>query len=362
LFAFLLPFAAFATLSNAKPFLMILFCIAALIWGLAVSANAESLSGVAWVGQSIELIALFATAVVILLIQYKSRRTLLSRWLAMGGVAVSAVVFVAMPWPVALAVQSQLSKQDALGSSIQIGLSHTFEERFWIAQLKPTVALHFPISVQGIPAGTEVQPDALSILLESSDGRVAELGVLDCRGFKRGSVSASAATISVVCFVDPSFFHAQHDRTVTFRGSLYFTLFGNAKSQTIPVSDEPSNALDGLQCYTDTVRAEWDVYCRSAFRWPARLVYAKLGQTNANSFTQFVSYSPFPASLNIDPVETRWASAYAAGPAPFVRDVTIVVEEPLAHLRRNFEAHDVQLDQFAYPSVKVGPLPTHAIP
>ncbi len=133
---------------------------------------------------------------------------------------------------------------------------------------------------------------------------------------------------------------------MTFRASFYFTLFGNVRSQTIPISDQPSNAVDGLQCYTDTVRAEWDVYCRSAFRWPARLVYAKLGHTNANSFTQFVSYSPFPASLNIDPIETRWASAYASGPPPTVRDVTIIVEEPLAHLRRDFEASAVHLDEF----------------
>jgi hypothetical protein len=66
--------------------------------------------------------------------------------------------------------------------------------------------------------------------------------------------------------------------------------------------------------------------------------------TNANSFTQFVSHSPFPASLNIEPVETRWASAYASGPPPTVRDISIVVEEEsLAHLRRDFEAQDIRL-------------------
>ncbi len=94
------------------------------------------------------------------------------------------------------------------------------------------------------------------------------------------------------------------------------------------------------------VKAEWDVYCRAAFRWPDRLVYAKLGRTSADSFAQFVSYSPFPAGLNIDPIETRWASAYASGPPPTVRDVTILVEEPLAHLERDFEARDVRLNQF----------------
>ncbi len=156
--------------------------------------------------------------------------------------------------------------------------------------------------------------------------------------------SPSAATLSAACLTDLAPFIQEPDQLVTLRASLYFTLFGNARSKTIPLSNQPTNALDGLQCYHGSSRAEWDVYCRSAFRWPARLIYAKLGHTNANSFAQFVSYSPFPANLNIDPVETRWASAYAAGPPPEVRDVTIVVEEPLVHLRRDIEARGVSLN------------------
>ena len=321
-----------------------------------------ALSGVGWVRESISLAALLATAVAVLFVQYKTRRTMFSRCLALAGIAASAAAFVAMPWPLALAMQSHLSGQNALGSPIQIGLSSAFEEKFWTPELKPRVGLHIPISVQGIPVGTEVQPDALVISLQSSDGRTTQLRAQDCGNLKRGSISSSAATIFAICAADPLFFEAHRHQPVTLRATLYLTQFGNAQSQTIPLSDEPSNAPDGLQCYTDSVKAEWDVYCRAAFRWPARLVYAKLGHTNANSFTQFVSYSPFPASLSIDPIETRWASAYAAGPTPLVRDVTIIVEEPLAHLRRHFEALDVDLDRFAYPSVGVGPLPIHAIP
>ena len=205
--------------------------------------------------------------------------------------------------------------------------------------------------VQGLAEGTEIEPDALKLSLHSEDGRSANFNINDCSELKRDTISASSVRISAMCMADPAFFHLESGKPVTFRGSLYMTLFGNARSETIPLSDQPANALDGLQCYTDVVRAEWDVYCRSAFRWPARLVSAKLGHTNANSFTQTVSYSPFPASLSIEPVETRWASAYAAGPPPTkpVRDVTIIAEEPLAHFRRDFEVQGVPLDEFAFP-------------
>lgn len=189
----------------------------------------------------------------------------------------------------------------------------------------------------------------MTVSLRAPDGRSANLGLADCSDLKRQTISASAATIAAVCTADPGFFHRERGQPVTVRGSIYLTLFGNARSETLPLSDEPANALDGLQCYTDAVKAEWDVYCRSAFRWPARLVYAKLGDSSANSFTQIVSYSPFPATLSIEPVETRWASAFAFGPTPTVRDVTIVVEEPLAHFRRDFEARGVPLNEFAFP-------------
>ena len=358
LFTFLaLPFATLATLSSGMvPFVftqLIVFAVGFGIWQVSEPIG-QGLGSVAWMQEFLVLAALVAIAIPILAVQYKARRTLFSRWLLVaGGIAVGALIFIVMPWPAALALQSHLSKEPSLGSSIRVALGHDRGPRYWIAQMQPKVILHLPISVQSIPNGTEIQADALSLSIQSPDGRTTHLGVLDCSDLKRGTVSASVAVIGAVCMADPAFFQQEHSRPVTLRGSLYFTLFGNRQSQTIPLSDQPSNALDGLQCYTENAKAEWDVYCRSAFRWPSRLVYAKLGHTNANSFTQVVSYSPFPATLLIDPIETRWASAFAAGPAPIVRDVTIEAIKPLAHLRRDFLSAAVQLDEFAYPSYRL---------
>jgi hypothetical protein len=39
-------------------------------------------------------------------------------------------------------------------------------------------------------------------------------------------------------------------------------------------------------------------------------------------------------------------------PAPATRNVTIIAEEPLAHLHRDIVARAVQLDDFADPSVR----------
>jgi hypothetical protein len=361
LFTFIaLPFAALAVLNaGMAAFIfsqLMVFAAVAGLWQVLPRGTAQ-LGGVEWVRDSIATIALVAIAGPVLFIQYQARRTLFSRWFAICGIVIGSVLFVALPWPLALAMQSHWSKEPSIGSSIKLAVGRQQGERAWLARMKPKVALHLPVSVWDIPDGMEVQPDALSISLEGADRSTTAAAVVDCSELKRETNSASAVTISTVCLIDPAFFHKQKGQPVTLHGSLYFTVFGNARSQTLPLSDEPANALDGLQCYTDVVKAEWDVYCRSAFRWPARLVYAKLGDANANSFTQIVSYSPFPASLSMEPVETRWASAFASGPPATVRDVTIVVKEPLAHLRREFDARGVQLDGLAYPSVFYGTIP-----
>lgn len=350
LFAFVaLPCAALASLNGSMA--AFIFCeliVVAAAGGLweALPANAPLPGGADWVRDFVAALALACVAIPVLVVQYRSRRTTFSRSFAIGGTALGAVLFVALPAPFALAVQAHLSKDPAIARSIRAALAVT------VAQPIPDpnsakVTLNFQIALAGVPASAEVQPNALSLSLQAPDGSFLNFGLADCPQLQRETVSPDKTTILAVCRADSAFFRVERGKRVAVRGSLYLTLFGNQRSQTIPLTNQPSNALDGLQCYTDVAGAEWDVYCRSAFRWPARLIYAKLGHTNANSFTQAVSYSPFPASLEIEPVETRWASGFASIVPPKVRDVTIIVKEPLAHFRRDFSG-DLQLYDYGW--------------
>src|SRR5262249_8692647 len=154
---------------------------------------------------SIALVAVAATAIPVLLIQYKSRRTLLSRWLAIGGMAVAALAFAAMPWPVALAVQSRLSKKPGLGAAIQAAPGHGSEQPYWQAQ--PGVTLNIPISMQGLPPESEMQADALTVSLHASDGRTTSLSAVDCPHLRRATTSTSSVTLYATCFPDPEFYN-----------------------------------------------------------------------------------------------------------------------------------------------------------
>jgi hypothetical protein len=81
------------------------------------------------------------------------------------------------------------------------------------------------------------------------------------------------------------------------------------------------------------------VLCRTAFRWPRRLVWARDDTGRGEVFAETMSYSPFPADLHISPVESHWARASLnqAG------EVTIVTQDPIAHIRTDVELRDVRL-------------------
>jgi hypothetical protein len=353
LFAVVLaPSAALAALCrNLASFILYAVVLAAIAFLLEAR-----LWEVAWVMDGLAVVVVIAISAWVLCLQYKRRRTQLSRSFAIAGIVLGAGAMIAMPWSLAFAVQSRLSKLPSLGAGVQVAFGPSPAISDWPTGKQPEGAVYVPITLQGIPEGTEVRPDALMVSIEDSGGSSTTVNPFSCAPVTRHSLAAGLV-LRAVCRADPEFVK-NHDGLVTLRGSIYLTLFGNSKSTTIPLSDEPINASDGLQCYTDTVHAEWDVFCRSPFRWPGRLVYAKLGRTDANSFEQTISYSPFPAELNLNPIETRWASSYASGPPPNVPDVTIVVKEPLAHLRRDFEARGIRLSAFMLAPMRVGVPPT----
>jgi hypothetical protein len=140
---------------------------------------------------------------------------------------------------------------------------------------------------------------------------------------------------------------AHRKRAVTARVSFFVTVFGNAKSITIPVRSTPQNVNDAIQCFGFTPRTperplSTDLICRSAFRWPNLYLQASTANSPvAVPLAQTISYSPFPAEASINPVESKWA---AISPAD---EVTIRMSEPVAHFRRDVEIKSATLDELA---------------
>jgi hypothetical protein len=183
------------------------------------------------------------------------------------------------------------------------------------------------------------------VVLRGADGKEFLAESAEAGSLNRTSAEDTDAMYHYPLLVDRQFFARNRNRTVKLDAALYFTAFGNARSRTIRLSEGPVQVDPGLRCNVDVANT---VGCASAFRWPAQIVEARTGGGRGHTMTSFISYSPFPAKMMIDPIEVRWAPAFLGGLTPSQREVTIVVKEPLAHVRRDLRIDEFLLTGFAF--------------
>jgi hypothetical protein len=121
------------------------------------------------------------------------------------------------------------------------------------------------------------------------------------------------------------------------------TIFGNSRSTNI--SWETPTAVPGVgQCLVLPPNAmpQWEpdvrnFLCVAALRWPNLLVTGHAaGRSSGDAFGANISYSPFPAEFTPIPLDTRMG--IVAGDT-----LTITTEEPLAHVRAEFDATNIRL-------------------
>jgi hypothetical protein len=178
-----------------------------------------------------------------------------------------------------------------------------------------------------------LRADAVQITLCGPDGRAWQSNLT---GAKNRSDRPGENLLEATILVDPAFVGAEQEHPVTLRASFYLTLFGHTRNQSIDLRRGSTTVLDRLRCGPG---AFGYVDCRAAFRWPALLLYTTSPGRELSSFNEVISYSPFPAQLSLNPIESRWAF----GPLSSGSMVTIVAKEPLAHLRRDLEAGGLRL-------------------
>jgi hypothetical protein len=310
-------------------------------------------SGIDWISETIVGVVLTAAAVSMILLQYRRRDTIRSMILAFGAVALAALVFVGMPVNWALEAQSWLSTRPSVTTQIQSSLGAIQRSDAWgIVNLgkmqgSANVRFEFPMTLTGLPDGSQVTADRLMMSLEWP-GRPT---------WKSDSIGVTSRTRGVfqgTLLLPQDVYRANLEVPLTLHASLFVTLFGAAESQVIPLRSEPVTAPAGLRCHrVDFPRGASDsslppsgldetrdLACESFFRWPARLVYANSGSADMD-FNNLISYSPFPATLSLNPREI-----HTAGLRPSVTVATIITRKPLAHFRRDFELHGVRLANF----------------
>lgn len=287
--------------------------------------------GVQWMWYSLAVLELIAVALSVLYVQYKTRRTPFSRAFAIGAVALVMLIDFSLPASWALGLQTRLLRAHVDVSSLSFSVPAQVSVAPGVVKRAETLA-SLPLTVNGIPQDDDLEIDSVSLDFESPDASHLRASV---EGANQQSAGVGSAALEIPFFVSNSFFGTEHDRPLKLRASIYATLFGNPQAKTIPLEHQAVEIADGLRC-------ELAIFgrfaCESAFRWPSRLIYVQTGAA-VSSLGKLVSYSPFPAGINLDDdIHAQWTTDVS----PFASTATITVKRPIAHFRRDIEVDAIQ--------------------
>ena len=294
-----------------------------------------------WLPDLVGFAAIAATAFAIMFLQFMRRRTSRSFVLAAAGAIVGFAVFWFLPWSPVFAVQSQLTHQ--LDGSLRAEISRPPSN---LPAYGRTDTLDLPLHIAGLPAGSLLACEAATVRIESASGATWRSDVI-----RLGSrISQAPDGCRVMTQVGNAFFNSNRDRQVRIQSALYLTVFGNERSMSFGPSPKPVNVPGVGMCRATLEGPPFlqgggpAVLCRAAFRWPRRLVWARDATGRGEVFTETISYSPFPADLRISPAEGYWARA----PLNQSGEVTIVTQEPIAHVRTDVDLRDVRLGDMEF--------------
>ncbi len=312
-----------------------------------------------WIG--FEWIRLYASGLVIaagatavILLQYARRRVAPIRLIAAGTLVMAALVGAWFPWKLGFALQSRLSAQRVDTSALRVELDR---ERAWAVRSGIEsglgVEVEIPIRVRGLPEGVTAQPEAITAVIEEPHGPVWIAG-----HDPRSQVRSRGEVTSVFLRVDRAFYSKVRTSPVRIRGALYLTLYGDERSELIPLERKPALRVTpglGLCIVTHSIQGCL-LSCATAFRSKPDLVSAdvvgrRLGlpmsfRTLSVSSSGPVSYSPFPAEIDLVPVTLTNKYTEVSGP---VKEVRVRAVRPVAYVSPQFELADLRLADYEKP-------------
>jgi hypothetical protein len=140
------------------------------------------------------------------------------------------------------------------------------------------------------------------------------------------------------------------NEAVRIHGTLSLTVFGNPRSTNL--LPETPTAVPGvgqslMQPRELEMPKDSDVrafLCRAVLRWPRLLVTGHaVDRVAGETFGVDLSYSPFPAEFMLSPVETNLGLVAAEA-------ITVTTQEPLAHVRVQFDAKSIRLGNLEAPT------------
>jgi hypothetical protein len=284
-----------------------------------------------WTRTAAQGLILVTVGILLVYIQYRYRRTTLSRILGVGAVALVLVVYVWMPMSFAMDVQSRIW-HNAEASSIQAGIVPP-ADKFVAEKGTFSVTLELPVELKGLPKEVVALPIWFRVRIEGPDHQSIGRESANYTQYD----SADLHSWKTKTEVPTSFLESERGKPLMLHASVFFSLF--RKDRTVSVLFATNRWLDipgGFRCFNGFFQ-----HCEKASTLPSPLVTAFLGGMNFVWFRPG-SRSPLETSMVLNPVESSNNALNRGGAA--VTEVT--VWEPVADLRREIEIQNFPLTDY----------------
>ena len=347
LLVFEAPAAAVASVTSGLLELLIatlFLIIAALAWLLLAPLTnlGSSWTSVEWLRNYYLFGQLAIGATVILLCQYAYRTTFATRTCALFGPILLFASSALLSWTAAFQLQMHLSKQTVDASYLQIRLD---SERKWAGRVylgdHKDVVAEIPIHVEGLPMGTELKPDGVTVRLFAPDGETWAVKAPPPDSFEYDSGAVSLR----LTMARASYEKFRRD-PLQVRGTLYFSLYEKKQSVSIPLDNHPVYVDGAGLC----AAGRQFLLCNSAFRRPPGSVEVQLIQQSpkgpvrsTEQLSSLGSSSPFPADFNINPIFRLFSPRLSP-----ISNALIQSSEPIAYLKKSFGIDHLVLADFIF--------------
>jgi hypothetical protein len=294
--------------------------------------------GGGWIEGLLVCLVLFSAALAITIIQYRARRTWVSRMIfacVVAGLVLPGPRL--LPWKTTLALQSRLVKSHVDTSSITAVFSPGGSPPPTVSPArKDALSVSLPVRLYGVPSGTTVVVDAMWAELTLPNGN--PLKTLLFFG------ETPPDTVWHDVLVERSIFERLKSTPVRLHITIHLMVLGNPQTEDVPLGGGPYRVPGIGLCEFDPRGPDRTVLiCRAPFRQPA-YVLARFDRFDKEvpREQQRVDYSPFPAEFGISPIsDYSWPVPTGATTLAFT------TMKPLAHVRRELDIPNVQLAEFA---------------
>ena len=340
----LLPMLALAciTTSFARVVLVVLAIIVSIVvletvlspFGDAMMVGI-SVGGV-WDG-SLVCLVLLSAALAIMILQYRARRTGVSRMIFVAAVLLVLCGGRILPRDTSFALQSCLLKSHLDTASIAAVFSPgSGPPPTESPAPQGTVRVSLPVRLYGVPSGTTAVVDAMWTELTLPNGKPLNTSLF--------FGETPPDTVWHDALVERSVFERWKSTPVRLHLTIHLTVLGNPHTEDMPLGGGPRRVPGVGLCEFDLQGPDRAALsCRAPFRQPA-YVLARFDRYDKEvpREQQRVDYSPYPAEFGISPIsEYSWPVPTGATTLAFT------TMKPLAHIRRELDIPKVQLAGFA---------------